>query len=212
MKNAQVTLRDACGPLTDLLNKIVNDNSHLWLAALKKFCRKENPWPTKQVERAETKRIEFVYDELITSHSGLNLNECFDDPSFRCDRAAAELLLVDYRLGAELPTPIGCYIVRDYCLADEAFLELGGVNGALTNPSAVYLMLKWHLERKATRLLQGGENHFFVQGWHGDVWHLVCRWQGNNTDPPCWVLNAKPWSSGGYLTRDDRVFAKKPGK
>lgn len=47
---AQVALSDARGPLNDLLAKLAGEDGELWLKALCKFLRKENPWEKQKPE------------------------------------------------------------------------------------------------------------------------------------------------------------------
>lgn len=45
-------LREVCGPLHDLTTRLKGKNGDEWLTALKRFLRKENPWPSPPVELA----------------------------------------------------------------------------------------------------------------------------------------------------------------
>lgn len=44
MKHALLTAREIHGPYTQLLTNLQGENGNMWLEALKRFNRKENPW------------------------------------------------------------------------------------------------------------------------------------------------------------------------
>lgn len=45
MSNTRLALPDVQGPLCQLLGNLSGNEPELWFAALKRFLRKENPWP-----------------------------------------------------------------------------------------------------------------------------------------------------------------------
>lgn len=75
-EHARLALRDARGPLTDLMEKLDGDDGQtLWLPALKKLLRKENPWPVKN---PKFDRVLYLEEVFVLQAS----NEFFDPSLF----------------------------------------------------------------------------------------------------------------------------------
>jgi len=72
-------LRQACGPLKDLMEKLSGEEGWWWLEALKKFLRKENPFAANETTGAydelkrKWSRIYKKYFRIKTDFSGLQI-------------------------------------------------------------------------------------------------------------------------------------------
>ena len=64
-------LQDVCGPLGDLIARLKGKHGEEWLAALKRFLRKENPWPVAPMSGLKVWRevtfVERVYQLVIVT-------------------------------------------------------------------------------------------------------------------------------------------------
>lgn len=71
----RLTLSDARGPLTDLLEKLEGKDGEVWLRGLKEFLRKESPWEKPEIfwtiEVGTYKDVESLRKALEESGAGI---------------------------------------------------------------------------------------------------------------------------------------------
>lgn len=79
--STQVSLCDASGPMTDLLQKLSGEDGPNWLRSLNRFLRKENPWGVAQ-----------TFEVTTIGRSGEDSITALEGEGFRVADHAQELL------------------------------------------------------------------------------------------------------------------------
>jgi hypothetical protein len=82
----KLPLSEIQGPRDDLEQRLAGDDGEKWLAALKRFLRKENPWPEQLViprvvgiDSSEILIADWVREFFYPEPEALNLAELSDD-------------------------------------------------------------------------------------------------------------------------------------
>lgn len=193
------------GVVCDLLGKLTNEE---WVAATKRFLRKENPW--EDVRKTASSLLEFVGTAAVPAIPTFRAKEHFKD-----DRSG--------------PVAIG-YIgdnFRDAFLAGEGIVEDavpeaalrihelvktsvdGPITAELGNSVAettlgqMYEMMKAQGHGKKGNLLTNGyANIFYVRGQGNVLWTVDCNWLSSHQ---CWSVDAdlvtypKAWGAGAQI-------------
>src|SRR5688572_11300003 len=76
MSNTRLALREARGPLNQLLANLSGNEPELWLTALKKFLRKQNPW----ADDTKNQVAPSLFQRDMAKEEGWELLEGQDEP------------------------------------------------------------------------------------------------------------------------------------
>ena len=91
-----VSLHEAQGPITDLLEKLGGGNGQEWLCSIGKFLRKENPWGLV----VQTRSVLVNYDQSLEkavqagNYDGINETSEFLDTAYLSTRSGSETVLL----------------------------------------------------------------------------------------------------------------------
>lgn len=111
-QHAQLTVRDIHGPYMQLLVNLQGEDSQVWLDALKRFLRKENPWERQSLPpKNNVISVPTELQVLLTLH----LSEVFTEE--RCSEAGYPkpvLTRVCHALGSYLPSKKKCDYVESF--------------------------------------------------------------------------------------------------
>jgi len=161
----------------DLLEKLLGGNGEQWFAALKRFLRKENPWP-KLLKRLTTFKVPGAEQFVVADHFrvgndkgvkiawiGANFNSCFGKKIEKVVQAAE--LTVQGLGEASLDAPI--------------LAELG--ERAETSLAHLWALLLQQPKGEAGTLLTNGfANIFYVRDDEGTLWTVSAHWSGGGWD------------------------------
>ncbi|MDP3991851.1 MAG: hypothetical protein Q8P66_03080 [Candidatus Colwellbacteria bacterium] len=172
-------LRTVCGPLGDLNQKLSGPNGEEWLAALKLFLRKENPWdgkPTfpewKTVTLGTFKNVRPLKKAL--EKSGFQVSDWTSDilgkPAFNLATEKTEVNLVRLSV-AELGFPGSVTLRKIYARAQKQGLNLcpAEVGPQLRLQYADQSHREWFTVAMEPIASSGGSLCVFEVGHDGDV-------------------------------------------
>jgi len=199
-------LREITGLLEDLFAKLSGENGQEWLDAFKKFLRRENPWPVKEVvEEVKQALLALITTVATTAVDtfkakdrfkvgevkgvkigwlGDNFKENFLSGKGKIETAVTEAILRVHKLiKASVDTPI--------------IAELSGEEVAETTLAQMWQMLAKQGHGEDGPLLTNGYwNIFYVRDAKGTLWAVSADWYSgfhywsveaySVTDPNTW--------------------------
>ncbi len=183
------------GIVYDLLEKLADP---VWVNALKKFLRKENPWP--EVQKTVSGLLELVATVTVPAMPAFDVATHFRVMTEE-ERETAEVsigwmnyqarALVETWAEAEpeiLETTLRIHELRRKSKNDQIVVELG--EQATTTWAQMYEMMSRQDRGQGGKLLVNGwMNIFYIPDTKGMVWTVLC-----NRDPDChaWHIYAYP--------------------
>lgn len=199
--NTQMALGEVSGPLNDFFKKLVGEDGEMWLAAFKRFLRRENPWMAA-TQAFKTWKIVRLGTGLKTADdfhkalkaSGFKIgewaNDILDKPAFKAATKESELELVRVTVG-----------------------EFGFINGATRQQ--IYQRAQ-ELGLKTCPNEVGPQLRLQYKDQPNGEWIIIAMWPIADSDGNFKLLNVRHnddglWlssncSSAGYVWNSDNVF------
>lgn len=195
-----LSAREIHGPYVQLLTNLQGENGKLWLSALNKFLRKENPWHDRKATPGE------VYEDLlkpfgkpanllptanfvVADHFKINTDSEFPISCMGENFKAWLLSLTEKRVPQRT---LGMQRLLKNSVDEPIIRAMGGKTRARTYMAHVWQFLKT-ADRSKLYI-------FYIKNINGVVCALRARWYVGG-----WLLDASavsrpgPWSAGGIV-------------
>jgi len=195
-------LRQIAGPLKDLLDKLSGAEGSEWVEALKKFLRKENPWP--QVQKAAPDLLQLITTVTIPAIKTFSPEGRFqvgerDGVKIGWVGDNAKRLMRGMVEEAVEQTTLRIHTLKEPSSDGPIIAELGGEEVITTTWGQMYEMMRRQGHGQEGNLLTNGYANIFYIKCSDGIWAVCCRWRSRYAD---WRVGANPvtfplrWGAG----------------
>lgn len=187
-------LQEITGLLWDLFSKLSGDQGAEWLEALKRFLRKENPWPMPPglLEQIATVVVSAIPSFDAGAHFVIALDKDCKSAEVRIGRVSDNVRclvkgFVEPEVAAATLRFHKLVTASPNCLILSA---LGGEEVALTTWGQIYEEISRQGRGQGGVLLtNGNSNVFYVRQKNGEIWAVHCIWDSSDR---YWSVYAYP--------------------